>query len=131
MQGQEEALGLSMQLSDAKQQLAQVSTALEQAREHLQAQQQALTQVGCSRSFGWRRTALHSGRAHVRSRSTAHVVIVLFCAVVLLHLSLSWPPLQHQSERQQLLQRAEAADAALERQRAATTELRRVLDALK
>lgn len=80
-QGQEEALGLSLQLSDAKQQAAALAAALEQAREHLQAQQTALT--------------------------------------------------QQQGERQELLQRAEGAEAALEKQRAATAELRRVLDALR
>lgn len=39
--------------------------------------------------------------------------------------------LQQQKERQQLQQRAEAAEAALEKQRAATAELRNVLDALR
>lgn len=81
LQGQEEALSLSGQLADAKQQVQQLAAALEQAREHLQAQQTALaSQTG--------------GRA-------------------------------------ELQQRAEAAEAALEKQRAATAELRRVLDALK
>ncbi|KAL4427721.1 hypothetical protein ABPG75_001810 [Micractinium tetrahymenae] len=42
--GQEEALELSVQLSDAKQQVAQLTSALEQARAHLQAQQTALAQ---------------------------------------------------------------------------------------
>jgi len=45
LQGQEEALGLSVQLSDAKQQVAQLTAALEQARAHLQAQQTALAQA--------------------------------------------------------------------------------------
>lgn len=42
LQGQEEALGLSVQLSDAKQQVSQLAAALESARQHLQAQQAAL-----------------------------------------------------------------------------------------
>ena len=49
LQGQEEAMGLSQQLSDSKQQLTALAAALEQARAHLQAQQQALTQVRACR----------------------------------------------------------------------------------
>lgn len=45
MQGQEEALGLSGQLSDARQQVSTLAAALEQARAHLEAQQTALAQV--------------------------------------------------------------------------------------
>lgn len=45
LQGQEEALGLSGQLSDARQQVASLAAALEQARTHLEAQQTALAQV--------------------------------------------------------------------------------------
>lgn len=44
-QGQEEALGLSVQLSDARQQVGTLAAALEQARQHLEAQQTALTQA--------------------------------------------------------------------------------------
>lgn len=44
-QGQEEALELSVQLSDARQHVAQLTSALEQARAHLQAQQTALAQA--------------------------------------------------------------------------------------
>ena len=45
LQGQEEALGLSVQLSDARQQVGTLAAALEQARQHLEAQQTALTQA--------------------------------------------------------------------------------------
>ena len=38
-------MGLSQQLSDSQQQLTQLAAALEQARAHLQAQQQALSQA--------------------------------------------------------------------------------------
>lgn len=38
-------MGLSQQLSDSQQQLTQLTAALEQARAHLQAQQQALAQA--------------------------------------------------------------------------------------
>lgn len=38
---------------------------------------------------------------------------------------------QQQAERTELAQRAEAAEAAAEKQRAAASELRRVLDALR
>ena len=38
-------MGLSQQLSDSKQQQTQLTAALEQARAHLQAQQQALSQA--------------------------------------------------------------------------------------
>lgn len=39
--------------------------------------------------------------------------------------------LQQQTERAELVQRAEAAEAAAEKQRAAARELRKVLDALR
>lgn len=52
-------------------------------------------------------------------------------AVRLAAASLPTTRLQQQGERQQLQQRAEAAEAALEKQRAATAELRNVLDALR
>ena len=42
-----------------------------------------------------------------------------------------WPLLQQQTERAELVQRAEAAEAAAEKQRAAARELRKVLDALR
>jgi hypothetical protein len=67
LQGQEEAMGLSQQLSDSKQQLTALTAALEQARAHLQAQQQALTQVrracrGCCsalhRTVAWRESSV-------------------------------------------------------------------------
>lgn len=46
LQGQEEALGLSVQLSDAKQQVAQLTAALEQARAHLQVGRGSRGQAG-------------------------------------------------------------------------------------
>lgn len=52
-------------------------------------------------------------------------------AVRLIRALLPWVHLQQQGEQQQLQQRAEAAEAALEKQRAATAELRTVLDALR
>ncbi|KAI7842691.1 hypothetical protein COHA_003622 [Chlorella ohadii] len=47
--GQEEALGLSGQLSDARQQVSTLAAALEQARAHLEAQQTALAQQQAER----------------------------------------------------------------------------------
>lgn len=135
MQGQEEALGLSGQLSDARQQVATLAAALEQARTHLEAQQTALAQVrgaaACMLWVGEQRPQL-GGREH-SSRLVAQIGLLCFSEALKLYCAVCPPisALQQQTERTELVQRAEAAEAAAEKQRAAAGELRRVLDALR
>ena len=92
-QGQEEALGLSGQLSDARQQVATLSAALEQARTHLEAQQTALAQVrgvaACMPRMGEQRPQ-PGGREH-SSRLVAQIGLLCFSEALKLYCAVCPP----------------------------------------